>query len=93
MRDLRYGSNDYFFAYDRTGVSHVAPDPKTEGQARWDLKDFDGVPFVRELIEGAARGGAFVAYRYPRAGGTEPTSKLAYSMTFKPNGWMIGSGV
>jgi methyl-accepting chemotaxis protein len=93
LRDLRYGSNDYFFAYDRTGVSHVAPDPKTEGQTRWDLKDFDGVPFVRELIEGAARGGAFVAYRYPRAGGTEPTSKLAYSMTFKPNGWMIGSGV
>jgi methyl-accepting chemotaxis protein len=93
LRDLRYGSNDYFFAYDRTGVSQVLPDPKTEGQSRWDLKDSDGVPFVRELIEGAARGGAFVAYRYPRAGSTEPAPKLAYAVELKPNGWIIGSGI
>ncbi len=68
LRDLRYGSNDYFFAYDKNGVSLVLPDPKTEGQARWDLRDSDGVPFVRQLIQGAARGGVFVTYRYPRAG-------------------------
>ncbi len=93
LRGLRYGNDDYFFAYDKAGVSTVLPDPKTEGQKRWDLKDSDGVLFVRDLIQGAAKGGTFVAYRYPRAGGSEPVPKLAYAVEFKPNGWIIGSGI
>jgi methyl-accepting chemotaxis protein len=93
LRDLRYGNNDYLFAYDSAGVSLVLPDPKTEGQHRWDLMDSDGVPFVRRLIEGADKGGAFVAYRYPRASGSAPAAKIAFAMVDKTNGWIVGSGI
>ena len=92
LRSLRYSSNDYFFAYDKAGVTQAVPDQQTEGQTSWDRKDSDGVFMIRELIEAAARGGGFVAYRFPRAGGTEPAPKLAYATEFRVNGWMIGSG-
>jgi len=93
LRDLRYGNNDYFFAYDSSGVSLVLPDPKTEGQRRWDLIDSDGVPFVRNIVEGALKGGAFTAYRYPRANSSTPVAKIAYSVVDKTNGWIVGSGI
>lgn len=93
LRALRYGNNDYFFAYDNAGVSLVLPDPKTEGQHRWDLKDSDGVPFVRQLVEGAGKGGMFVAYRYPRASGSAPVAKIAFAMVDKTTGWIVGSGI
>src|SRR5208282_2144731 len=73
--------------------AEVLPDPKAEGQMRWDLKDSDGVYFAREFIAAAARGGGFVAYRYPRAGGQAPAPKLSYTMESKANGWIIGSGI
>lgn len=93
LRELRYGNNDYFFAYDTAGVSLVLPDPKTEGQRRWDLVDSDGVPFIRNIVEGALKGGAFTAYRYPRANSTVPVAKIAYAVVDKTNGWIVGSGI
>jgi methyl-accepting chemotaxis protein len=93
LRGLRYGNDDYFFAYDRNGVTEVSPDPKIDGQPRWDLKDPDGVYVIRELIAAAARGGDFIAYRYPRAGSDQPLPKLSYSVESKATGWTIGSGI
>ena len=76
-----------------TASHRSCPTRRSRGQSRWNLKDSDGVTFVREMIEASARGGGFVAYRYPRAGSTEPAPKLSYSVESKASGWTIGSGI
>ena len=93
LRNLRYGDDDYFFAYDNAGVAMVTPDPKTEGEQRWNMTDSNGVPFVRNLIEGAAKGGTFVSYRFPRAGSSIPVPKIGYAVVDKTTGWNVGSGI
>src|SRR3954453_12960479 len=93
LRTFRYGNNDYFMAYDRAGLSMSHPDPKIEGQSRWNVTDPDGVRYVQAMIEGAAQGGTFVPYRFPRSGSTEPKPKLSYALAVKANGWIVCSGI
>jgi methyl-accepting chemotaxis protein len=93
LRSLRFGKDDYFLALDSKGVVQAHPNPKVEGQPMMDAKDADGVYFTRDLIEIAAKGGGFVAYRFPRGGVGEPLPKLSYGVEFKPYGWAIAGGV
>ncbi|WP_158258226.1 methyl-accepting chemotaxis protein [Rhodopila globiformis] len=93
LRSLRYGNGDYLFAYDKTGLSVSHPNPKVEGSPRWNDTDSDGVRFVQAMIEAAAHGGAFVAYRFPRNGGTTPLPKLSYALGVEANGWIVCSGI
>ncbi len=93
IRGLRFGNDDYFFAIDSNGVTVAHPNPKSEGRSMLDAKDSDGVYFSRELMAAAQRGGGFVSYRYPRAFGEEPISKVSYGAAFKPWGWTVGGGI
>ena len=57
-----------------------------------DLKDTDGVYFIRELIEAGKKGGGFVAYRFDKPGaGVQP--KLAYTRLIPGTDVIIGTGV
>jgi methyl-accepting chemotaxis protein len=94
IRPIRFGQNDYFFVYDGSGNNVVlGPKPEMEGKNLIGLKDPNGFPFVKELIDTAKRGGGFVDYQFPRAGSTTPVAKLGYSLYLAPWDWMIGSGV
>jgi methyl-accepting chemotaxis protein len=93
LRTLRFGQDDYFYAFNAQGVVQAHPNPKIEGKNLYNAPDSDGVYFTREQIELAANGGGFVGYRFPRAAGTEPMPKISYAVDFKPYGWTIGGGI
>ncbi|MFD2184897.1 methyl-accepting chemotaxis protein [Rhodoplanes azumiensis] len=94
MRAIRFGQNDYIFVYRPDGVNLVlGPRPELEGKNLSELKDPNGVYYVRELLGAVKRGGDFVRYMFPRPGKTEPSAKLAYAAGVEPWGWMVGTGV
>jgi methyl-accepting chemotaxis protein len=93
LRTLRFGKDDYFYAFNAQGLVQAHPSPKVENKNLYDAPDSDGVFFTRKQIELAAQGGGFVAYRFPRAGADEPLPKISYATEFKPYGWTIGGGI
>ena len=93
VRALRFGNDDYFVALDKQAVVQAHTNPKIEGQPFASIKDADGVYFSRDQVEIAAKGGGFVAYRFPRAGVGEPLPKVAYAVEFQPYGWVISGGI
>jgi methyl-accepting chemotaxis protein len=93
LRALHFGKDDYFFALDQNGIAQAHQNPKIEGKAMMDAKDSDGVYWARGLVEVAAKGGGFVAYRFPRGSVEKPLPKVGYAVEFKPYAWVIGSGI
>lgn len=93
LRALRFGTDDYFYAFNSEGVVQADPSPTVENKNLYNSPDSNGVYFTRRQIELAAQGGGFVAYRFPRAGGTEPLPKISDAVEFKPYGWAIGGGI
>jgi methyl-accepting chemotaxis protein len=93
LRALRFGKDDYFYAFNSQGLVQAHPSPKVENKNLYDVPDSDGVLFTRRQIELAAQGGGFVSYRFARAGGDEPLPKISYATEFKPYGWTIGGGI
>ena len=87
LRDIRFGNNDYFYAYDYDGNNRIlGPAPEREGTNMVDLADPNGVQLVRELISAARNGGGVVAYDWPRAGSDAPIPKIGYAAPFEPWG-------
>jgi methyl-accepting chemotaxis protein len=93
LRSLRFGKDDYLYAFNAQGVLQVNPNPKVEGTNLYDTPDPDGVYFIREQIALAANGGGVMRYRFARAGGGDPVPKMSYVTEFKPYGWIIGAGI
>jgi methyl-accepting chemotaxis protein len=81
LRTLRFGKDDYFYAFNAQGVVQAHPNPQVENKNLYNAPDSDGVYFTRQQIELAAQGGGFVAYRFPRAGGTGRLAAASISMT------------
>jgi methyl-accepting chemotaxis protein len=48
---------------------------------------------VKELVDGAKKGGSFLEYMWPKKAGGEPKLKYSYAIGFEPYNWMIGTGV
>jgi len=95
LRALRYGQDDYFWVNDMQPRMVMHPfSPQLEGEDLSAKTDADGVFMFREMTEVARRdGGGFVNYRWAKPGQQEPAPKVSYVQTFKPWGWVIGSGV
>jgi methyl-accepting chemotaxis protein len=93
LRAYRYDGDGYLSTYlsDGTIISHgVRPD--LEGKSSMDLKDANGLPLVKLMIEAAHRGGGFVDYLWERTPG-QPTEKVAYAVEHKPWGWVVSTGL
>jgi methyl-accepting chemotaxis protein len=93
LRTLRFGKEDYFYAFNHEGLVQSHPSPKVEGKNLIGAPDPDGVFFTRRQIELAAQGGGFVSYRFPRPGAEAPSPKVSYATAFKPYDWTIGGGI
>ncbi|MFA6356521.1 MAG: cache domain-containing protein [Candidatus Omnitrophota bacterium] len=95
LRQLRYGDDgrEYFWADTADGMNIVhATDPELEGKNRYDA-NINGVYYIRELIaNGKKPGGGFSVYWFHKPGENTPAKKRAYSLLFKPFGWVIGTG-
>lgn len=94
LRSIRFGKNDYMFVYTRDGRNIVnGARPDFEGKILSDLKDANGVFYIRKMLTAAFRGGGFVKYLFPRMGEDKPVSKLSYAASVQGWDWMVGTGV
>ncbi|MBR0836922.1 cache domain-containing protein [Bradyrhizobium manausense] len=93
LRSLRYDKDNPFYAMTRKGVLEVHPKPTMEGKDISESKDANGVYFVREAVAAAGRGGGFVAFKFPRPGGSEPMPTLTYATEVPVFEWVLTSGL
>lgn len=93
LRDLRYGTEGYFWADTTDGTNVVLLGKDTEGTNRMNSKDAKGNAFMRSIIEeGMKDGGGYSDYWFPKSGSDEPFPKRSYSLLSKPWGWVLGTG-
>lgn len=93
LRELRYGSDGYFWADTTEGVNVVLYGRKdVEGQNRLEAKDADGVYYVKAFIRKGKDGGGYVEYLFPKRGQTKAFPKRSYVLLFEPFGWVVGTG-
>lgn len=89
----------YIFVLDLGGNMLVHPDPALEGQNELDLKDVNGKPIVRGLIDAAmtlpGKPEGWYHYQWPVPGGLLPRWKSSYvRRVTAPSGssYVVGSG-
>ena len=93
LRELRYGTDGYFWADTTAGVNVVLYGRKdVEGRNRLEDRDPRGVYYVKEFLEKGKAGGGYVEYLFPKLGQTAAQSKRSYTLLFEPFGWVVGSG-
>ena len=93
--DIRFEGDQsgYYFVYENT-VNVVLPPAKAkQGKDLGDLKDKNGVYFVKELMEQAGKGGGFVQYVFPKPPGNQDTPKLGYAEMIPGTRMWIGTGI
>ncbi len=94
MNGLHFDKDEYFFCYKFDGTLLMfPPKPERVGKNFMDLRDENGVYFIRKLIDVAKAGGGVVFYQKPRPGSETSIDKVAYSIPFEPWGWEIGTGI
>ncbi len=91
LRNLRYGSDGYFWADTQDGTTVVFLGSDQEGQNRWDAVDARGKKFIQEFNSLGSKGG-FTDYWFPRPGETEASPKRSYTILYEPFGWVLGTG-
>lgn len=94
LRDMRYGTEGYFWADTLDGTNVVLLGGAQEGKNRMNLVDAKGYPLIKHIIEnGLKPEGGYTDYWFPKAGQTEPLPKRGYSLHSKSWGWIVGSGL
>jgi methyl-accepting chemotaxis protein len=90
-RSMTYDNGSgYIFAYDMDGITIAAPDAKTIGTNRLDVKT-NGRALARELRDGvAAKGDVTLYYEYEKPGESEPIRKVSYAVAIP--GWNMFAG-
>jgi len=90
----------YIFVLDLNGNMVVHPDPELEGKNQLDLKDINGKPIIRGLIEAATalsdKPEGWYHYQWPVPGGLLPRWKSSYVRLVQAppgNDYIVGSGV
>ncbi len=90
----------YIFVLDPRGTMLVHPDPAMEGKDELQLKDINGKPIIRGLINAAAalpdKPEGWYHYEWPVPGGLLPRWKSSYvRLATAPSGrsYVVGSGV
>lgn len=89
----------YIFVLDPQGNMLLHPDPALEGKNELDLKDINGKPIIRGLIDAAmalpGKPEGWYHYQWPVPGGLLPRWKSSYvQLVTAPSGnrYVVGSG-
>lgn len=93
LRELRYGTEGYFWADTTEGVNVVLYGRKdVEGKNRLESQDEHGVFYIKAFLAKAQAGGDYVEYWFPKKGQAVAQPKRSYVLLFEPFGWVIGTG-
>jgi methyl-accepting chemotaxis protein len=93
LRELRYGTDGYFWADTTEGVNVVLYGrPDVEGRNRLEDKDQMGTFYIKAFLAQAEAGGGYVEYWFPKKGETTAQPKRSYVLLFAPFGWVVGTG-
>ncbi len=94
MRNKRNGTG-YIFIYTFDGVNIADPILKQNaGKNLLNFKDPNGKKVIYELIKVSKRKeGGFVNYFWNKPIVNKLSPKISYAKSYKPWGWMVGSGV
>ena len=93
VRNLRFDNGNYFWIDNTSGINVVLLGRDQEGKTRWEAKDNKGNMFIQDLIKnGSKEGGGFTDYWFAKPNEKEALPKRAYSVLFKPYGWVLGTG-
>jgi signal transduction histidine kinase len=94
MRNERDGTG-YIFIYTFDGVNIADPILKENaGKNLLNMKDPNGKRVIYELIKVSKEDdGGFVEYVWNKPVTNKLAPKVSYAISYKPWGWMIGSGV
>ncbi|WP_237484131.1 cache domain-containing protein [Vibrio hippocampi] len=94
VNQLRYGTDGYFFVYDKTGRNLVHPIlPNLVGQELIKLQDENGDYVIEALLFQAQSGGGFHQYQWQKPSTGEVVTKLSYAAWLDDWQWMIGTGL
>ncbi len=93
--DIRFETDQsgYYFVYENTINVVLPPGKAKQGKDLGDLKDKNGVYFVRELMEQAGKGGGFVQYVFPKPPENQDALKLGYAEMIPGTRMWVGTGV
>ncbi|MDA3860032.1 MAG: cache domain-containing protein [Melioribacteraceae bacterium] len=93
LRELKYGKDGYFWADTEDGVNVVLYGRvDVEGKNRLEAKDEHGNFYIKDLLAKAKIGGGYVEYWFTKKGKTKAEPKRSYVLSFKPFGWVVGTG-
>ncbi|WP_082652554.1 methyl-accepting chemotaxis protein [Aureimonas sp. AU12] len=92
IRPIRYGAEDYIFAYNSQGIRQIFPKAAEEGANVWDKTDPNGVKLTQEMIARAKEGGGYTAYSTTRLGSDVLAPKVSYSRYIPEFDWIVGTG-
>lgn len=93
LRELRYGTEGYFWADTTEGVNVVLYGRKdVEERNRINDKDSRGTYYVKDFLTKAKAGGGYVEYWFTKKGQAKEQAKRSYVLPFKPFGWVVGTG-
>ncbi len=88
--------NTYVFVDDLDGVDLVNPGhPGLEGKNMMDVKDVNGKPVMKALIETATKDGGWVDYMWYKPGSNQPARKESFvrRVQFGDETYIVGSGL
>lgn len=92
---LTYGEDEYFFMFDKQYNMVMHPQkPSLEKTSQEDLLGANGFPFLKTIVEESRqKGESYVDYYWPRAGQSEPVSKISYGKYYPEWGWGVATGL
>ncbi|MEA3288636.1 MAG: cache domain-containing protein [Campylobacterota bacterium] len=94
VSSTRYGKSGYFWINDMKAVIIDHPiKPQLNGKNLYNFKDKGGTQLFKEFVDVCkAKNEGFVDYVWPKPGFEKPQPKVSFVKTFKPFGWVIGTG-
>lgn len=91
---INFGSDGYFFVYDRNGKSLMHPrQGGLVGKNLWNMTDSHGLLVIQALIRSATDGNGFQRYGWQKPSTGQMAEKLAYVTVLDRWGWMLGTGI
>lgn len=94
LNSQRFGTGGYLFMYSPDGTNLMLPGkPERIGKNFADDKDAKGNYYIRQLLAAGAKSeGGFSQYWFPKLNQTDPAPKMAFTQSFTPWQWVIGTG-